>query len=96
MRELLSLYLSYMKTALVAMVWAGVVLAAYGLIRRSGVAETVAVALVAVTLSLVVALPLIDFLSPSHAVRKRAAIVLATLLTFVQGKQAQSGPGRRA
>jgi hypothetical protein len=96
MRQLLRLYLSYMKTVLVVMVWTGVTLAAYGLIRRSGVAETVAVGLVAVTLSLVVAVPLIDLLSPSHVVRRRVATVLAAILAHLQGTQARSGQGRRA
>ena len=56
MRSLISLYLSYLKTAVLGMLWAALTLAVYAFIRTNTVAEVVAAAAVSLVVSLVEAL----------------------------------------
>ncbi len=91
MTGLVGLYLSYLKSAVLVMLWAALTFAAYAFIRSSTVAEVVVAAAVALVLSLGVALPLMDYLSPSHAVRRTLAAVFASLLALLLRQEARSG-----
>ena len=84
MRSLIALYLSYLKTAALGMLWAAVAFAAYAFIRTSSVAGIAAAAAVALMVSMLVALPLIDCLSPSHALRRALATVLSALVALLR------------
>lgn len=84
MGSLLCLYLGYLRTAASMMILAALTFSAYAFIRTSTVAQAVVAAGVAVTLSLLLALPIIAFLWPTHAVRRRIAalVQIAKALLF--------------
>lgn len=96
MRELLQLYLEYLKTAAAVMAWATVTLAAYALVRTSGVAETIAAAVLSGIVSLVVALVLIEYFSPSRVVRRKLVAVLEAALKLLLKSDSGSGQKQRA
>jgi hypothetical protein len=85
------LYLSYLKTAVVVMVWATGTFAAYSFIRTSTVAEVVAAASVSLALSLIVALLVADLLSPSRTVRRAVAVLFAPVLAWLHKPGSHSG-----
>jgi hypothetical protein len=59
MSSILALYVSYLQSAVLVMVWAAVTFAVYGLIRSSILAAVVASAVVSLVLSLAVVLALL-------------------------------------
>ena len=85
MWTLLGRCLSYLKTAAMAMLWAALAFASYALIRRSTVAEVIALGVVSVIVSLAILLPLFDYFSRSHRIRQAAAAVLARLAALLRG-----------
>ncbi len=91
MPSVLALYFSYLKSAVLVMVWAAVTFATYGFIRSSTVAEVIAAAAVSLVLSMAVALLLVDFLSPSHRVRRAVPAVFAFLLALLDKPRSHSG-----
>lgn len=95
MRSLLRLYLDYMKAAGLAMIWAAVTFGTYAFIRTSNVAGTVAAAMVSLALSLLVLLPVIDYLSPSHRVRRVLAAILGALVALLVKPEPRSTQKQR-
>lgn len=91
MPSVLALYFSYLKTAVLVMVWAALTLAAYSFIRSSNVAEVVAAAAVSLALSLVAALLVADLLSPSRPVRRAVATVFTPVLAWLHKPGSHSG-----
>jgi hypothetical protein len=87
----LALYLSYLKAAVVVMVWATGTFATYGLLRTSTVAEVVAAASVSLVLSLVVALMVADLLSPSRPVRRALTVAVAPVMAWLHRPRAGAG-----
>ena len=96
MWTLLGRCLSYLKTAAMAMLWAALAFASYALIRRSTVAEVIALGVVSVIVSLAILLPLFDYFSRSHRIRKAAAAVLARLAALLGGFSAHSARNQKA
>jgi hypothetical protein len=84
MCSILALYVSYLRTSLLVMLWAGLAFAAYGLIRSSAVVEVIAAASVSAVLSLAAALLVADLVSPSHPARRAAATLVAPLLASLR------------
>lgn len=91
MRVLLHLYGSYLKSALLVMAWASVTLAGYALIRSSAVAQLIAAVAVSGTLSLLAALLLIEYVSPSQVVRRVVTGVLDAVLTLLSKLESRAG-----
>ena len=89
MRSLWMLYLSYLKTAGLTMLWATVLFTAYAIIRTSAIAAAIVAGAVSVVLSLAVVLPLLDYLSPSHRIRRAAAAALALLVALLARSSAR-------
>lgn len=95
MRSLLRLYLEYMKAAGLAMLWAAVMLGTYAFIRSSSVVGTVVAALVSLLLSFVVLFTVLDYLSPSHKVRKAVAGALGAAAALLLKPESQAGQKQR-
>lgn len=90
MSSLLRLYFAYLRTAASMMILAALTFSAYAFIRTSTVAETVVAAAVATALSLILALPIIAYLWPTHAVRKRIAAVLHVARALLLSPESRS------
>lgn len=90
MGSLLRLYFAYLRTAASVMIWAALTFSAYAFIRTSTVAETIVAAVVAITLSLILALPIISYLWPTGAVRKKVAVIVEAARALLLNPESRS------
>lgn len=90
MGSLLRLYVAYLRTAASMMILAALTFSAYAFIRTSTVAQAVVAAVVAVTLSFLLALPIIAYLWPTHAVRRRIAAAVHVARALLLSPESRS------
>jgi hypothetical protein len=84
MPPLLALYLDYLRSAVLVMVWAACTLAVYGFIRSSTAAEITVAAAVSLVLPLAVTLLAAGLLSPSRSPRGVMGVIAAPVLAWLR------------